>query len=286
MTAEPTAPQPGLAYLLLKNSLKLFEKPWPQLTATEQEVARREAMEELRLQQLILRTAEAAGVILDPAVLDQAIGLIRKRFADPQGFTDELRAHQLDEETLRHAVANELRVDGVLALIGQQGGQANAEEVAAFYHANQEHFHTPELRTARHILITINDDFPDNTRNRARQRIEAAHDQLQEDPARFGELVQRYSECPSALRNGELGTVPEGQLFPALNQVLFAMHQGEVSDIVESHLGFHIILCEAIKPAGVLTCEEAAPRIQALLNQKRQQRAQRDWLAGIIQRQQ
>ena len=284
MTDSPANRPPGFAYLLLRNSMKLFNKPWQQLSTPEQAAAQREATEEFRLQQLVLQTDEAVGVILDPAILDQAVGLIRKRFIDPQSFANELQAHGLNEATLRQAVADELRVDGILSIIGQQGGQASEEEVADYYQTHSERFRSPELRKARHILITVNDDFPDNTRARARQRIEEVFALLEATPGRFDELVQSRSECPSVLQNGELGVVPEGKLLPPLNQALFALEAGTHSSVLESHLGFHIVRCEAVQPAATLSFAEAKPRIQALLNRKRQQVAQKKWLETLTHR--
>jgi len=276
--------QPGLAYLLLKNALKLFQKPWPQLTEAEKKNAHREAEEEYRLQQLILQSDEAATVIIAPTIPTEALGLIRQRFPDQEAFAKEMQIHGLNEETLRRAIAEELRVDGALDIIGRQGGQTTIAEAEAYYQANQENFRTPETRKAYHILITINDDFPDNTREQARRRIELVQKKLTAAPQRFAELVERYSECPSALRGGELGNLPEGKSFPVLNQALFGLKEGEISDIVESHLGFHIILCEQITPATTLSFEEAAPRIKAILTRKRQRQAQKEWLEQLSQK--
>lgn len=276
--------RPGLAYLLLKTSLKLFEKPWPQLTAEEQQAAQREAEAEYHLHQLILQSDEATAILIAPTIPVEALKLIRQRFPDPESFVAEMQAHGLNEETLRMAITDELRVEGALDLIGQQGGQATVEEAEAYYQANQERFRTPETRTARQILITINDDFQDNTREEARKRIEQAQHELTVAPERFPELVQRYSECPSALRGGVVGDLTEGKSFPVLDQTLFALKEGEISDIIESHLGFHIILCETITPATTLSFGEATPRILTLLTRKRQQQTQKEWLSQLNQK--
>ena len=271
---------PAPAYLLLKNSLKLFQKPWQELEDAERQNAVHQAAEEFRLQKLVLTTKEAMTVSLKAATVEGAIAVIRERFSDDQAFHDDLHNQGLDEATLRQAVADELRVDAVLSLIGQQAGAVTEAEAAEFYRANQEKFDIPEIRKARHILITVNDDFAENRREASLERIQKLQQQLKTEPEKFSELVQQYSECPSALRGGELGEVPLGHLSPALDQVLFGLAPGEMSDIVETHLGFHLVLCESIKPARLLSFEEAAPRIQRLLTRKKQQKRQKEWLEG------
>ncbi|MDH3392660.1 MAG: nitrogen fixation protein NifM [Desulfobulbaceae bacterium] len=280
MTDKQTI-RPGLAYLLLKTSLKLFEKPWPRLSDEEKKTCRQEAEAEYRLHQLILRSDEATAILIAPTIPVEALKLIRQRFPDQESFVAEMQIHGLTEETLRMAITDELRVEGALDLIGQQGGQATVAEAEAYYHENPDRFRTPETRSAHQILITINDDFPDNTREKARQRIELVRQELTEAPERFPELVQRYSECPSALRGGVVGDLTAGQSFPVLDQTLFALKEGEISDIIESHLGFHIILCQTITPATTLSFEVAAPRIQTMLTRKRQQQAQKEWLEQL-----
>lgn len=275
--------QPGLAYLLLRNSLKLFEKPWQRLTDKEKETAQQESEEEYQLQRLILATEEAATVVIAPTIPSEAIGMIRQRFPDSESFEKEMLAHGLDIADLHQAISDELRVDGALNIVGQRGGQPSPEEITAYYQENPQRFRSPEIRKAHHILITINDDFPDNTRDKARQRIEQIKKELTQAPEKFEKLVQRYSECPSALRGGELGEMPKGKLSPDLDLILFGLKEGETSDIVESHLGFHILLCKKITPATTLTPEEATPHILQLLTRKRQQQAQKAWLKQLTE---
>lgn len=273
--------QPGLAYLLLRNSLKLFEKPWQKLADDEKATAQRESEEEYHLQRLILATDEAATVVIAPNIPSEAIGMIRQRFPDPESFEKEMLAHGLNIADLHQAISDELRVDGALSIIGQRGGKPTTEEISNYYQNHPQRFNTPELRKARHILITINDDFPDNTREQASKRIDLVKKELTATPERFEELAQRYSECPSALRGGELGEVAKGKISPALDQTLFDLKEGEISDIVESHLGFHILFCEKITPATTLTMEEATPHILQLLTRKRQHQAQKEWLKHL-----
>jgi peptidyl-prolyl cis-trans isomerase C len=92
-----------------------------------------------------------------------------------------------------------------------------------FYELHRERFQTPEHRAARHILITVNDDYPENARDAARARIERIAADLKGHIERFGELARRYSECPTATQDGNLGLVRPGQLFPQLDQCLFRL---------------------------------------------------------------
>jgi len=117
-------------------------------------------------------------------------------------------------------------------------------DVRLFYHLYGERFRTSERRQIRHILITLNPDYPENTRAAALARIEHARDTLAGRPQHFAGLARRLSECPTAMEGGRLGPVVRGQIYPQLNQALFHLREGEISGVLESELGFHLLLCE------------------------------------------
>ena len=97
---------------------------------------------------------------------------------------------------------------------------------------------------------TINDEHLDNTEAKARQRILELRAKLVSSPKQFGKLALRNSECPTALHEGRIGAVQQGQLYPELDEALFRMQAGEVSEVVRSPMGFHLLWCEKILDAG------------------------------------
>jgi peptidyl-prolyl cis-trans isomerase C len=150
-----------------------------------------------------------------------------------------------------------------------------------YYYRYIECFIPPETRTARHILITINDDFAENRAEAAYARIDQVLCIVRHAPARFAEQAQLYSECPSSLRGGLLGRLPRGRLYSMLDDVLFELGAGEISDIIRSPVGLHVLYCEEIHSAEVLPFEEVMPRIIERLTERRQQRYQQSWIKSL-----
>lgn len=150
------------------------------------------------------------------------------------------------------------------------------EEVERFYHAHPERFQRGETRTVRHLLITLNDDFPENTREQAWARAEALAASLDGDPEGFAAAAERYSECPSALHGGLVGRVPPGQLYAELDAALFAMAEGEVRGPVETAMGLHVLLCEAIHPPDTVPLDDCREHLRAILEEQRAEAVQRD----------
>jgi len=94
----------------------------------------------------------------------------------------------------------------------------------------------------------------------------------------------KHSECPTALEGGYLGKLPRGQLFPELEEVAFCLQPGEVSDIVQSPLGYHILYCQAAHAAGPVTFREAEPKIREHLMKRRTRMCQKVWLTELKQK--
>jgi peptidyl-prolyl cis-trans isomerase C len=98
---------------------------------------------------------------------------------------------------------------------------------------------------------------------------------------RFEQFAKRHSECPTAMQGGRLGDVKRGQLYQELDSVLFSMQQGEISDIVETELGLHILYCEKIRPAKRMPLSKAYPRIREHLQERHRRNCQKAWLAKL-----
>ena len=136
------------------------------------------------------------------------------------------------------------------------------EDLESFYRANFSRYTVPEQRTARHILFkTSEQDSQDalaEKKTRAAQILELARSG--ED---FSELAKQYSEGPSGPKGGNLGTFSRGRMVKPFDDAVFSLKEGEISDIVETQFGFHIIKLDKIEPAHTRTLEEAKGEIEA-----------------------
>jgi nitrogen fixation protein NifM len=154
-------------------------------------------------------------------------------------------------------------------------------EIGIYYHAHFQKFQQPERRDAYHILISVNEDFPENSRPRALERIHAIADKLERNLKLFGELAQRHSECPTAMRDGRIGMVRRGQLFPTLDAALFRLRPGQLSEVVESEMGFHVLFCKTVESPQTLSLKKATPHIRKILAERIRESRRRAWIAEL-----
>ncbi|OIQ94867.1 foldase protein PrsA precursor [mine drainage metagenome] len=272
---------PGVAYLALKAAQKLYGKATDELRGGEFERIQALAQRQHEIETRVLAAAEARDVVVPPSTLAAAMAEIRGRYSDEEEFAADLARNGLDATGFAAALEREMKVEAILEKVGTQAASVSDMDVELYYQYHPEQFRRAETRLVRHILITINDGIAENVRAEARKRIDAIAARLAKEPQRFEEQALKHSECPTALDGGRLGDLPRGKLFPQLDQALFGLKAGEMSGVIESELGFHVLRCDAITEAGVLGLDQARQHIRKLLEQKRKRACQQAWIKQL-----
>ena len=172
----------------------------------------------------------------------------------------------------------------------QWAGKINVteEDAQKYYQENIKQFETPEQVRASHILIKPeftdpnadpNAD-PNEAKAKARTKTEDLLKQLK-DGADFAELAKNYSACPSAPKGGDLGFFPRGETTPAFENTAFELEIGQISDIVETEYGYHIIKVTEHKDASTTSLEQAKDDIIKQLTQTKQSEIAEEYLESL-----
>jgi len=270
-----------LAYLELKTAQTLFGKSPAELAEEERAQVRQQANRQYGLEARVLNTPEARDAMVPPVSLQAAFDEIRQRYREENELFDDLARNGLDHASFLAALERELRVEAILEKVGARATQVAEIDVDLYYHYHPDQFRRPETRRARHILVTINPTMPDNTAEAARARIEAIATRLNKSLKRFDEQALKHSECPTAMQGGVLGDVPRGKLYPELDAALFSIQAGQLSGVLESPLGYHLLLCEAITPERILSLNQARAPIREMLEKRRKRICQQAWLKQL-----
>lgn len=124
----------------------------------------------------------------------------------------------------------------------------STEEAMSYFQEHKGEFGQPEERRASHILINVPAGASDAEKADARVRAEQLLQQTRQNPQSFAELARQHSQDPgSAANGGDLGFFARNTMVKAFEDAIFAMEPGDISDVVETDFGFHIIRLDAIK---------------------------------------
>jgi len=207
---------------------------------------------------------------------------LQQQFDDLASFELSLAEQGLTEQTLQQAIYQDLLCEKTMATQSQSYLPASQQEALAYYESHQARFLQPERRKASHILITINDQYTENKRENALAKMEKLSKRLKHHIKDFANLALQHSECPTSLNQGLIGDVTRGQLYPELDEVLFHLQPGHISAVVETEIGFHLLLCQQIIPAGEINKQEAIKEITSQLNLHRQKKAEKKWVSHLL----
>ncbi len=140
----------------------------------------------------------------------------------------------------------------------------NESDVKTYYEQNASRLSGKEERRASHILITAAKDASDSDKQKAMARATELLEQLRKKPGSFADLATQHSQDPgSAARGGDLEYFGRGAMVKPFEDTAFTLKKDEISDVVESDFGYHIIKVTDIKGPKIKSFEELRAGIEA-----------------------
>ena len=215
---------------------------------------------------LILAAADEKGLEIRPDVIAKRLKEVKDHYSSEDGFLAGLNAQGMTITDLKNKLINQLKARYMVDIEVKQKIFVNPQEVTNYYNAHQDEFERKSKYSMQSIYISF-DKGKDEARQKAmeaRQRFAAGED--------FDKLSKEYSELPS------VGTMEEGQMVPAVEQVVFALKLGEVSQPVEVEGGIYIFKVTGISPGRKESLVEAKDRIYTRLYDEVFQKSFKDWI--------
>ncbi|MBS0435727.1 MAG: SurA N-terminal domain-containing protein [Proteobacteria bacterium] len=154
------------------------------------------------------------------------------------------------------------------------------EELRKYYAENEKRYTTPEERRASHILVKAEKSAPAAEREKAKAKAEHLLAELRKAPASFADLARKNSDDPgSAQRGGDLDFFGRGAMVKPFEDAAFGLKQGEISGVVESDFGYHIIQVTGIRGGGKKSFEQVRAEIE---DEAKKQQAQSRFAAAAV----
>jgi len=184
-------------------------------------------------------------------------------------LTDDMLKAFYDKNAALFQVPETIKAEYVVFDAGAVEKQVSVSDadVAAAYEKSKARFTTPEKRSASHILITARADAKPAEDAAAKAKAQAILDELRKNPNDFAKVAKAQSQDPSSAElGGDLGSVEKG-VFPAkqVEDAIYGLKEGEMSGLVRSDFGYHIIKVTKVTPATQKSLEDAKPEIVAEL---------------------
>ena len=243
---------------------------------------RKKVLDVLIGQTLLWQAAVNDKTTVEDEAIDKAYEEFMASFDSKMMFDMKLKESGYSEETFRENLRQRLSSQKWLQISVLNQLSVNDDEVHDFYLKNQQQLSEPEQVRARHILIQVKPDASNDEMEQAKSLLSQIKEEIRLG-ASFANMAKEKSQDASAPQGGDLGYFQRGQMVPPFEQAAFNLAPGEVSDIVQTRFGLHLIMLEDRKAAVQYEEKAVAEKIRAFLLQDKTQQAIENAVADLKQ---
>jgi len=240
----------------------------------------RGALDQLVVYKLLAQECKTRNITASDADIDAKVAELKKQFPNDDAFNKALQERGLTLDSLRNDARTDLNVNKLMDTEVATTPGPSDSEAQDFYAKNPDKFKQDEQVRASHILIRVDDKADAATKKKAKDEIESVLKQARAG-ADFAKLAQEHSQDGSAAQGGDLNYFTKDQMVPAFANVAFALKPGQISDVVTTQFGYHIIKVTDHKPARVVPYDEASAKIKDYLGEQKKQQHADAFIEGL-----
>ena len=218
--------------------------------------------------ELLYQESRKQGIKIESSAIDTQLGEIKQRFDSGQKFTEAIEQMGLTEAGVRQQIEKGLAINELIQTRVADNITISKEESRKYYDAHPELFKQPEQVKASHILVKVAPDSDAKTKTAAGKKIEKIQDRIKKGED-FASLARENSEGPSAAKGGDLGYFQRGAMVKPFEDAAFALEVNQVSDVVETSFGYHLIKVYDKKPEKTLAYAEVEQQLTDHLKQQK-----------------
>lgn len=226
---------------VMVNDLRMLAQQGTQLTPEQRLGYERQVLGKLVDQEILIQAASKTQVADVDKKVDDRIAQIKATFPDPKMFDEQLQKMGRSMEQVRGDVRQMLVVQAFVETEFASKVQVKDEEVKAFYDKHPDYFAKPAQIRASHILVTVPPDATDEVKKAKRAAIDKARERVTTGKEEFGKVASEVSDCPSKARGGDLEFFGKNQMVPEFDKAAFALKTDEISEVVTTQFGYHVI---------------------------------------------
>jgi peptidyl-prolyl cis-trans isomerase C len=233
----------------------------PEQIETAKPKIRQQAVEATINKYLLNFKVSQNNIQISPEQVEQEFDAITKRFPSQDAFEDQLKQVGITGDQIKSDLEQQLKVDLLVRThISGLELKVTEQEVSGFFNDNPDNFKMPERVKASHVLFKVDPDASNDLKAQKRLELSSLLGKI-EKGAEFANIAKQHSECPSKEQGGDLGFFDRGKMVKPFEDIAFKLNVGEVSEIVETKFGYHIIKLMERKTAETATFDEVKDKI-------------------------
>ncbi len=231
----------------------------------------RGVLEQLIGTALLYQESKKEGIKVDQKAVDERLEQWKKQFPNEEEYKKAMSNANLSVPQMKQDITKGMTIEKFIVERFVDKTTVPEKEIKAYYESRLNLFKQPEQVKASHILIKVDPKAKESEKEDALKKIrDIQKKQVKGDD--FAKLAKEYSQGPSNAKGGDLGYFKRGQMVPAFEEVAFKLKPGEVSDIVKTRFGYHLIKVVDKKPESTVPYAEMKDRLGQYLKQEKVQK--------------
>jgi len=229
---------------------------------------KKEVLENLINHELFYQESQKQGITVDEVAINEKVKKLKERFPSEAEFKSALSKANLSEDAIKSQFRRGMAIEQFIDKEFVEKITVSDKESKGYYDSHPDLFKKPEQVRASHILIKVDPGEDESQKVEARKKMEEIQEKAQKGED-FAALAKKFSEGPSSAKGGDLGYFGRGQMVKPFEEKAFALKPGEVSDIVETRFGYHLIKVMEKKPETTIAYEDIKDRLEQDLKREK-----------------
>ncbi len=238
--------------------------------------ARREFLNKVIDDKLILSEAKTKKVIVGDAEVDEMMSETRNKFSSREIFLRAIEEQGLTEKKLWNRFRDQLMTQKLVNYEVRSKVSVSPGEVNEYYKAHSQEFVQGDRVRLQHILIRLSQ----HSEEEAKALASKVYDELKQGKP-FDELAKTYSEGAEAKEGGDMGWVEKGQLMGEIDEKVFALQEGQLTEPIKSSLGYHLFKVVERKQFSVKPLADVRMQIQDIIFKDKLKTRLTAWLQSL-----
>ncbi len=241
----------------------------------------RKAVEQAIGAKLMMNEAMRLDLKVPEDLIEKRLKELMEQAGGEESFSALLERENVSLDTIKEGIRQGGKVDVLVEQVVQDAAEPNEAEIKEYFEGHRDDFRKPERVAVQHILKTVEADDDQNQKETARSLLYEIRQKIAEG-VDFAEQAAAHSDCPSGRKSGgSLGWFARGTILPVLNDAVFAMEVDELSDVIESPLGLHLLRKTGYEEGGPAVFEDVQENVRDLLRHMRRGEALRAYVEDL-----
>lgn len=244
-----------------------------------------EKLEEKALEQaigsfLLLEQARKIDLPVTTSDVDAEVAKVVTQVGGEENFKKALAAQKITIEDFRREIEKGVRVNMLVQQACAHVSDPTEEEVEAFYKAHKSEYKVPHQVLCQHILVKSSENDLPEAKSAAFEKIREIRERIV-NGGDFAEEAKAHSDCPSGKEGGSLGWFGRGMMVPEFDKAAFDMKKGDISDVITTQFGYHIIYKADERGGEEQTLVDVHDQIKDLLRHNERGKAMDEYVKDL-----